>query len=217
LLEDADVRRWFDNLAAKSLLMATVYLRNLGLYCDLNKTDPKSILKVARIKTFRDGFTDFVRRLEGEGKAGSYIARFKKTLNSWLAYNGVNVKLKVNVRGESDAPTIAGERVPSKEGLDRILRMTTPRGRVSIALMAFSGLRPQTLGNFDGSDGVRLGDFPEAEIRQDGVEFTKVPTMLIVRKRLSKARHQYFTFVPQQTNDLVAKISVKGNEENVKF
>jgi len=50
------------------------------------------------------------------GKAGSYITRFKKTLNSWLAYNGVNVKLKVNVRGESDAPTIAGERVPQQRG-----------------------------------------------------------------------------------------------------
>jgi len=40
-------------MAAKSLLTATVYLRNLGLYCDLNKTDPKSILKVARTKAFR--------------------------------------------------------------------------------------------------------------------------------------------------------------------
>jgi hypothetical protein len=52
LLEDEDVRRWFDNLAAKSLLTATVYLRNLGLYCELNKTDPKSILKVAGTKAF---------------------------------------------------------------------------------------------------------------------------------------------------------------------
>jgi hypothetical protein len=88
LLEDEGVRRWFDNLAAKSLLTATVYLRNLGLYCELNKTDPKSILKVAGTKAFRDDFTDFVRRLEREGRAGFYIARFKKTLNSWLAYNG---------------------------------------------------------------------------------------------------------------------------------
>ena len=199
LLEDADVRRWFDNLAAKSILTATVYLRNLGLYCDLNKTDPKSILKVARTKAFRDSFTDFVRKLEREGKAGSYIARFKKTLNSWLAYNGVNIKLKVNVRGESDTPTISGERVPNSDELDRILRMATPRARVSIALMAFSGLRPQALGNYDGSDGVRLGDFVEAEIREDGMEFAKVPSMLVVRKSLSKARHQYFTFVPQQT------------------
>ncbi|MEM3769386.1 MAG: hypothetical protein QXE37_05060, partial [Nitrososphaerales archaeon] len=72
-------------------------------------------------------------------KAGSYLSRFKKVLNSWLAYNGVNVKLKVNIKGESDTPRITDERVPSKEELDRILRMATPRGRVSIALMAFSG------------------------------------------------------------------------------
>ncbi|MEM1673928.1 MAG: hypothetical protein QXH38_03365 [Candidatus Bathyarchaeia archaeon] len=29
--------------------------------------------------------------MEREGKAGSYIARFKKVLNSWLAFNGINV------------------------------------------------------------------------------------------------------------------------------
>jgi len=199
LLGDADVRRWFDNLAAKSVVTATVYLRTLGLYCELNGADPKAILKVAKTKAFRDGFTDFIRRMEREGKAGSYLSRFKKVLNSWFSYNGVNVKLKVNIRGESDTPRIANERVPSREELDRILRMATLRGRVSIALMAFSGLRPESLGNYEGGDGIRLGDLPEAEIRPDGVEFTKVPTMLIVRKSLSKAKHQYFTFVPQQT------------------
>jgi hypothetical protein len=45
----------------------------------------------------------------------------------------------------------------------------------------------------------RARDFVEAEIREDCMEFAKVPTMLVVRKSLSKARHQYFTFVPQQT------------------
>lgn len=43
-------------------------------------------------------FTDFVRRMECEGKAGSYLSRFKKVLNSLLFYNGVNVKLKVNIK-----------------------------------------------------------------------------------------------------------------------
>jgi len=199
LLGDADVRRWFDNLAAKSIVTATVYLRTLGFYCELNKTDPKAIIKAAKTKAFRDDFTDFIRRMEKEGKAGSYLSRFKKVLNSWLSYNGINVKLKVNIRGESDTPRIADERVPNKEELDRILRMATPRGRVSIALMAFSGLRPESLGNYDGSDGIRLGDFVEAQIHPNGMEFAKVPTMLVVRKSLSKARHQYFTFVPQQT------------------
>ncbi|MEM3765492.1 MAG: site-specific integrase [Candidatus Bathyarchaeia archaeon] len=199
LLNDADVKRWFENLAAKSIVTATVYLRTLGFYCELNKTDPKAILKVAGTKAFRDDFTDFIRRMEREGKAGSYLSRFKKVLNSWLSYNGVNVKLKVNIRGESDTPTIANERVPGKGELDRILRMATPRGRVSIALMAFSGLRPESIGNYDGSDGLKLGDLVEAEIHPDGIEFPKVPSMLVVRKSLSKARHQYFTFIPQQT------------------
>jgi site-specific recombinase XerC len=199
LLRDEDVKRWFDNLAAKSIITASVYLRTLGLYCELNKTNPKDIVKLAETKVFRDNFMDFVRRLEREGKAGSYIARFKKVLHSWLSYNGLNVKLKVNIAGEYDTPMIARERVPNKEELEKIIRMATPRARVSIALMAFSGLRPETLGNYNGSDGLRLGDFIEAKISDNEIEFTKLPTMLIVRKSLSKARHQYFTFVPEQT------------------
>lgn len=198
LLKDRDVKRWFDNLAAKSIITATVYLRTLGYYCELNKTDPKALLKVAGSKAFRDGFMDFVRELESEGKAGSYITRFKKVLRSWLSFNGLDVKLKVNIAKEYETPTIADERVPSKAELDKILRMATLRGRVAIGLMAFSGLRPQSLGNYDGTGGLKLGDFVEAEIKADGIEFPKVPAMLLVRKGLSKTRHQYFTFVPQQ-------------------
>jgi site-specific recombinase XerC len=216
LLRDEDVKRWFDNLAAKSIITASVYLRTLGLYCELNKTNPKDIIKAAETKAFRDNFMDFVRRLEREGKAGSYIARFKKVLHSWLSYNGLNVKLKVNIAGEYDTPMIARERVPNKEELEKIIRMATPRARVSIALMAFSGLRPETLGNYNGMDGLRLGDFIEAKISDNEIEFTKLPTMLIVRKSLSKARHQYFTFVPEQTityiKDYLAKRVDQGEK-----
>jgi len=35
LLENEDVKRWFDNLAAKSYLKAIVYLRNLGFIVSL--------------------------------------------------------------------------------------------------------------------------------------------------------------------------------------
>ncbi|MEM3583889.1 MAG: site-specific integrase [Nitrososphaerales archaeon] len=198
LLQDEDVKRWFDNLAAKSIVTATVYLRTLGLYCEMNKTKPRDLLKMAGTKTFRDGFTDFIRELEKQGKAGSYLVRFKKVLHSWLSFNGLNVKLKVNIVGEYDTPTIANEKVPSKEELEKIIRKATPRARVSIALMAFSGLRPESLGNYTGTDGIRLGDFAEAEISEDGINFPKIPAMLTVRKSLSKARHQYFTFVPEQ-------------------
>jgi site-specific recombinase XerC len=213
LLEDADINRWFENLKARSVVTATVYLRTLGLYCELNQTTPKNLLKIAQTKTFRDSFMDFVRQLEKEGKAGSYITRFKKVLHSWFAYNGLDVKLKVNIAGERDTPTIINERIPNKEELDRIMRMASPRARVSIVLMAFSGLRPESLGNYEGTDGIRLGDFVEAKITEKGIEFPKIPTPLVIRKGLSKVRHQYFTFVPEQAITYIREYLEKRAQE----
>ena len=198
LLEDQDVRRWYENLEAKSVITATVYLRTLGLYCNLEKTTPRQILTQAPSKKFRDAFTDFIRRMEKDGKAGSYIERFKKVVISWTSYNNLDVKLKVNIKGSSDTPTIANERVPSKDELSRIIRMASPRGRVSVASTAFSGLRPESLGDYLGTDGIRLGDFTEAKISDSGVEFGKAPAILRVRAGLSKARHPYFTFVGEE-------------------
>ncbi|MEE9134358.1 MAG: hypothetical protein V3U25_00665, partial [Nitrososphaerales archaeon] len=198
LLNDKDVKRWYENLLAKSDLTATVYLRTLGLYCSLNKTSPKKILAQSSKKKFRDSFTDFVRKKEKEGKAGSYIARFKKVIISWLAYNNVSIKLRVNIAGESDTPTLVDERVPTKDELARIIRMSSPRGRVSIALMAFSSLRPESLGDYLGKDGLKLGDFRDIEIKPKMIEFKKIPAMLVIRRNLSKARFQYFTFVPEE-------------------
>jgi integrase len=195
LLSDTDVRRWHDNLAAGSVITAEVYLRTIGLYCDMARTTPKKILEDAPSKRFRDSFTDFVRDMERKGKAGSYIQRFKKVVVSWLAYNGVEVKLKVKVRGVSESPTIANERVPSKEELAKIIRAASPRCRVSVALMAFSGLRPESLGNYAGTDGAKIGDLKEVRVGRDGVTFEKMPSMLVVRSPLSKVRRQYFTFI----------------------
>ena len=115
-LLDEDVRRWYENFV-KSILTASVYLGGLGLYCSLIDTTPRKMLQEATGKRFRDDFLDFVRRLEKEGKAGSFISRFKKILLSWLAHNNLSVKLKVNIAGESDTPTIADERIPTMEEL----------------------------------------------------------------------------------------------------
>jgi hypothetical protein len=217
LLEDRDVRRWYENLEAKSVITATVYLRTLGLYCDLLKTTPRRILAEAPSKKFRDGFTDFIRKMERKGKAGSYIERFKKVILSWTSYNNLDVKLKVNIKGASDTPTIANERVPSKEELSRILRMASTRGRVSIAMIAFSGLRPESLGDYLGTDGIRLEDFTEAKVSGKGVEFEKVPTTLLVRRALSKARHPYFTFVGSEAITYVQEYLQERLKQGEKF
>mgnify|MGYP001626453475 CR=1 FL=1 len=59
--------------------------------------------------------------------------------------------------------------------------------------MAYSELRPESLENYDGTDGIRLGDLKE--LNPDTLEFKKSPTILIVRFSLSIAKHQYFTFI----------------------
>lgn len=65
-------------------------------------------------------------------------------------------------------------------------------------LMAHCGLRPVSLGNYRGTDGLRIRDLPEMTIKEGVVEFTKIPTMVVVRAELSKSQNQYFTFLGEE-------------------
>ena len=72
------------------------------------------------------------------------------------------------------------------------------RARCACALLAHSGLRIETLGNYEGTDGLRIKDFPEMKIENGEVIYEKVPTMIVVRRELSKGGHQYFTFLSEE-------------------
>ena len=198
LLKNKEIRRWFDNLRAKSYLTATVYLRGIGYYCELNGLTPFAIIEDAKTEKLRNDFMDFVRRLEKEGKAGSYIARYKKVIRSWLGFNGIDYKVTANIAYENRAPRVEGERIPEKKELSKMLRSGSRRARVAMSLLAFSGLRPETLGNAEGNDGLRVSDFPEMRIDNGKVVFDKTPTMVNVRYTLSKAKNSYFTFLAQE-------------------
>ena len=197
LLKNEKVRRWYENLNAKSYLTATTWLRTLGLYCELEKTSPDKILESMNKPDFRDKFADFVRKMEREGKAGSYIIRYKKVLRSFGRFNNKNVELNINIANDHLSPTIENERVPNKDELSRLLRKATSRGRVSISLMAFAGLRPESLGNYEGTDGLRLKDIKGLRLIET-IEFEKIPVMVSVKSMLSKARHQYFSFLGEE-------------------
>lgn len=67
--------------------------------------------------------------------------------------------------------------------------------------MAFADLRPESIGNHDGTDGLILKDIPEVKIENGEVTFEKVPTMVVVRSTLSKTRNKYFTFLSQEGCD----------------
>lgn len=152
--------------------------------------------------------------LEKQGKGGSYIVKYKFVLKSWLAYNDIEYKLKINIRGENEAPTTMNERVPLKEELSKILMFADSRTKVAISIMAFSGCRPETLGNYLGSDGILLSDLEDFNL--DTLKFTKTPSRMIVRSSLSKARHQYFTFLSPETQiNIITYLNERASQNEV--
>jgi len=196
-LEMPDVKRWHTNLARGSPLTAEVALRRLSRMCELLGSTPQDLVEGAKVdmKGFQDSLEDLVTRLESERKSPGYILDLLKTVKSWLRYHDVTLKRRIKVTNPNATPTIENEQIPSHEELSRIFRASSPRVRAAEALIAFADLRPQTLGNHDGSDGLTLKDLPELRVQGSEVSFEKTPTMVIVRPTLSKAGHKYFTFL----------------------
>jgi len=197
LKEYPDFKRWYDNLARGSKITANENARVLYRFMKMHNMTPKSIIEQTKQDTrkFEDFLFDFVTRLESEGKAPSYIQIYLKVVRSWLQFNSIKLLRRIKVGDTSRTPTIEDERVPTKDELSQIIGYAKPRGKTSICFMAFSGLRPQVLGDNTGIDGLRLGDLPELDIKESQVEFLKMPSMVIVRPELSKAKHRYFTFL----------------------
>jgi len=156
---------WYKNLQGGCLITAETCLRTLDLYCKLTKNTPESILERAKNRDLKSEFINFVNDLQSQGKAGSYIMRFKKVLSSWLKFNTFDSKLQgVKIKGANMIPKIQDERSPTKKELDKILRNASLRGRAIISILAFSGVMTESLGNYNGMDGIVLKDIEGLEI-----------------------------------------------------
>ena len=197
LLEDKDVRRWYDNLIRGSPACAEIYLRNLGNFCQKMGTTP-ALLKQKSVTEIEDVLMDYVTVAEKK-HAGSYIRNTTKVVKSWLAHNGIQLRRKIKITAANETPTLKDERVPTIEELKRIFLSGSTQARTACAIVAHAGLRLESLGNYKGSDGLTIRDLPELEINGIEVIFQKIPTMVVIRPALSKARHQYFTFLSEET------------------
>lgn len=197
LLSNPKVKRWYENLDVKSQITSEVYLRNLGLWLEAMELDPESVIKLAKndFNEFKGQVADRIRQMEREGKAGSYIATSEKALISFLKFNNIIVKLGINIKDENRNLNAEREVIPTIDQLSSILRRASLRERVSISLIAFSGVRPEVLGNVDGSDGLLLSDIPDIEIADGIISAETVPLQVKVRPELSKTRQSYITFL----------------------
>jgi hypothetical protein len=197
LLEDVSVKRWYDNVARGSRVTADVYLRRLGNFCHSLNITPSELL-LLKERDIYNILLDTVSKMEKKGHAGSYIQSTLKAVKSWLSHNRVEVRGRIKIKGMQDTPTLKDERVPTRDELRRIFLAGDKKARVASVLIAHCGLRTKTVGNYRGDEGLRIKDLPEIVVKGETVEFEKVPTMVIVRKELSKSRHQYFTFISEE-------------------
>lgn len=203
LEEDEDFGRWYRNLSMGSEYTAKERARVLYRFLVRYDMTPRSLAEFAKgdVRKMEDLLMDFVSELHQEGKAPTYIESYLISIKSWLNFNGVRLVRRIKVGNTNLTPTIEDERVPTPDELQQILNYASARGRCSIALMAFSGVRPAVLGNMNGKDGLEIRDFPEIEIAVGSVKFTKIPTRVIVRPTLSKAKHKYMTFLTSEGCD----------------
>ena len=198
--EDTEFRRWFENLARGSQVTAVERARVLYRFLRAHDMSPQELVDFAKRdrRGVEDILSDFVGKLLKEGKAPGYVENYLKSVRSWLNYNEIRLVRRIKVGNRNLTPTIEDERVPVPKELRTILCYASERAGCSIALIAFAGLRPQTLGNVSGTDGLRVRDLPDLRIEGKRVMFTKVPTMVAVRPTLSKGKHKYFTFLTSE-------------------
>jgi len=169
----------------------------LGNFCEAHSITPRELASLGD-RELHNLLMDYVTSAERKGYAGSYVSSTLKALRSWLAHNRREVKVKIKIKGVDDTPSLKNERVPTRDELRRILLSGDKKARVACTLVAHSGLRIKTLGNYEGEDGLRVRDLPVMKVEGDSVDFEQIPTMVIVRKELSKAGHRYFTFLSEE-------------------
>ena len=199
LLDNPEIRRWHANVARGSRITADVYLRRLGAFCFSHGLTFRDLLQMEE-RDLKNLLLDFITKMEERGYAGSYIKSTVKAVKSWLRHNSAKIPAYIKINGADDTPTLAREQSPTSEQLSRVFRACWLDARAAAGLIAFTGMRPQVIGNHWGTDGLRIGDFLEVEIDNENrkIEFKTIPTLVRVRKGLSKTRHQYLTFLCEE-------------------
>lgn len=196
LLSNPDVKRWYDNMVRGSPLTAEGHLRKLGRFCEIQNTAPINLAKLA-IKDLRsttDMLEDHITMMESQDYSSGYIEEHVNAVKSWLRHFDIIIKRRIRVPSLGFLPTLENERVPNGHEMSDVYNKAGLRESVIISLMAKSGLRPGVMGNHIGTDGLQIRDLPDIVIRNGIAECRRTPNKIIVRRELSKAGHEYFTF-----------------------
>jgi integrase len=200
LLDDAAFKRWVENVKRGSQTYGYEVVRRMGYVERRFGKSPKVIAEMDSKKA-ANFLLDLIGELESEKKSGSYISNIVKAVRGWLEFNGIQIQQKIKIRNRDELTRVADERPPTQEELRKILNATDMRFRAATAIVAFSGVRLEVLGDYLGQDGLKVQDIPEMTIENGVVSFKKIPTKIMIRRNLSKTKTRYFTFLCQEGCD----------------
>lgn len=196
-----EVKKWYLDLKRGSITTADASIPNFRIACQRMQTDPRSLLKMSP-KLIQDKLETLVSKMEKK-LAPKYLALMVHNVKSFCANHDKKLDRKIKIKDSDEPTSLKNERVPTSSELDQIIAAGSKKSKVAVALMAYSGLRPEVLGYNDASDGLVLGDMPELVIGDKGPYFKEIPARVVVRKNLSKARRQYFSFMNQKACELI--------------
>ncbi|MDG7009124.1 MAG: site-specific integrase [Nitrososphaerota archaeon] len=187
LLSDPDTKSW---LAGQPQRTRDGNFRRLGRVCatygktpaDLKKLSPKEAY--AFLLQVRDD-------MAAQGKSSNYIGGVIYTLRGFFTFNDIMIVKRLHIQRTSP---VFSKVPPSTEEVHDLLRSSGYRTRAAISLVAFSGLRPEVIGNYGGTDGLKVGDVEGLSVN-GRAEFTVVPCRISVRAELSKNGRPYFSFL----------------------
>ena len=203
LLVHPEIRRWHANLARGSVLTADVRIRRLDAFCEMHDMSPMQLadLGMKDLRSATNLLEDHITWMEDKNYSPGYIEDYVKAVKSWLSHFDVQVRRKLKIRNPDFAPTLQNERVPDAGEMSELFSRASLRSSAMISLMAKSGIRPEVMGNHDGTDGLRMRDLPDVVIHQGVAKCIRTPNQIVVRRTLSKTRHQYFTFLTTSGTD----------------
>jgi hypothetical protein len=203
LLANPDIKRWHDNIARGSPNTAEVNIRKLSKFCEDHDMTPMQLIELGMRdpRAVTDLIQDHITMMEECGMAPQYIRAIIVAVKSWLHHFDIEIKRKIKIANVESTPTLENERVPEGNELTELFNRADLRQGAIMALIGKAGLRPEVLGNHDATDGLMIKDLPDLAVVQGLATFTRSPPRIIVRKTLSKAGHEYFTFL----TDLGAK------------
>jgi hypothetical protein len=159
-----------------------------------------------------------IGEMEKEGITPNYAANFKKALVSWLDWNKIHLTRRLKIKDRGQNVRFLDEQIPLPDEVQRVLDSADLRQKVCISFIAYAGCREEVLGDIEGENGLRLRDLLEMKIEDGKVSFTGIPTRVVVRANLNKARHQYETFLNEQAcNYLSQYLEWRMSEKTVRI